>query len=421
MRRVIVATLVFGAVGAAVAFSTFTQDGAGRDETRTHFQREGLNPVTHLRWNDDPDEFQFAIVSDRTGGHRANVFSQAVHKLNLMQPAFVVSVGDLIEGGKKPDTQYQKEWQEFDGFVAKLTMPFFYVSGNHDVGARESAKFWEGKLGRKHYHFVYRGVLFIALNSDDPPGSGGAIGAEQAAWVKQVAEANRDARWTIVLVHRPLWAAKGAGSNGWKQVEESLGDRRYTVFAGHIHRFEKFTRNGRFYYQLATTGGSSVMRGVEAGEFDHITWVTMKKDGPLLAHVTLDAIHAEDLKPAVTDEPGSKRVKAPVYAVRGQAYFEGTPMPGAVVLLTPAGDVKKAARASGRVAADGSFTLTTYRANDGAAAGEYTVTVFWRERLRDGQAGASLLPARYGKLSETPLKAVIQPGAKNELVLELKK
>jgi len=32
------------------------------------------------------------------------------------------------------------------------------------------------------------------------------------------------------------------------------------------------------------------MRGVEEGEFDHFVWVTMKKDGPVLANILLDAV-----------------------------------------------------------------------------------------------------------------------------------
>ena len=55
------------------------------------------NPWIHLNLNNDPDHFQFAIVSDRTGGHRPGVFEDAVKKLNLLQPEFVMSVGDLIE------------------------------------------------------------------------------------------------------------------------------------------------------------------------------------------------------------------------------------------------------------------------------------------------------------------------------------
>ena len=56
-------------------------------------QVEERNPWTHLRLNNDPAEFRFAIVSDRTGGHRARIFSQAVEQLNLLQPEFVLGVG----------------------------------------------------------------------------------------------------------------------------------------------------------------------------------------------------------------------------------------------------------------------------------------------------------------------------------------
>ena len=416
MQRIVVGLFIISGFGAAVAVSSYQKQAPA-----TFFPREEVNPVTHLRWNEAAGDFQFAFVSDRTGGHRANIFAQAVHKLNLLQPAFVVSVGDLIEGGKKTDAQYQKEWADFDGYVTKLTMPFFYVAGNHDVEAKEAAKFWEGKLGRRHYHFVYRNVLFLMLNSDDPPGNAaGSIAAEQAAWAKQVLDGNRDVRWTIVTVHRPLWTANGGAKNGWKQIEDELAGRRYAVFAGHVHRFQKFTRNRQFYYQLATTGGVSTLRGVEQGEFDHLTWVTMKKDGPVLAHVTLDAIHTEDLKPIVTDEPGVKRTLAALQPVRGQAFFEGTPMPGAVVTLTPDAKLKKGVAARGIVEADGSFRLTTYQANDGAAEGEYTIVVTWREKLRSGQLGASLLPARYGKADQSGLKAAIRPG-QNDLLLELSK
>ena len=42
------------------------------------------------------------------------------------------------------------------------------------------------------------------------------------------------------------------------------------------------------------------MRGVEYGEFDHVTWITMKKDGPVLANLLLDGILKEDLSPIIT-------------------------------------------------------------------------------------------------------------------------
>src|SRR5438552_544617 len=99
MKRTVAALAVCAALAAAAAFS--------RNPARPGLvvEHEKRNPWTHLRLNNDPEEFQFSIVSDRTGGHRAKVFSRAVERLNLLQPEFVVSVGDLIEGGNKKPRQ----------------------------------------------------------------------------------------------------------------------------------------------------------------------------------------------------------------------------------------------------------------------------------------------------------------------------
>src|ERR1700733_8946336 len=186
---------------AAVAFSRQEKPGA----LAVKFEKR--NPWTSVRLNNDPAEFQFAIISDRTGGHRAQVFSRAVARLNLLQPEFVLSVGDLIEGGRKADKTLEAEWLEFDGYVKKLQMPFFYVPGNHDVGAEATSKLWEKRMGRRHYHFVYRNVLFLCLNTEDPPGSGGTgrIGKEQVAYAKKALADNAGVRWTIVSLHKPIW------------------------------------------------------------------------------------------------------------------------------------------------------------------------------------------------------------------------
>jgi hypothetical protein len=409
MKRLWLAGIALIGVGAAVVLSGNGGGGSGK----TFFPREERNPVTHLRYNDDPADFQFAIVSDRTGGHRAEIFSQAVEKLNLLQPAFVVSVGDLIEGGKKTDAKLAAEWKEFDGFVNKLTMPFFYVPGNHDVAAAEAAKFWEGKLGRRYYHFTYRDVLFLMLNADDPPGSGGGIGKEQIAFAQKTLKDNAGVRWTIVLVHRPLWTFSDGAKNGWGDVEKALKGRSYTVVAGHVHRYQKFVRQDMNYYQLATTGGSSMVRGVEYNEFDHIVWVTMKKDGPLLANIVLDSVLPENLQKVKTEEPGVSTAKRlATHPAVGRVYFEGSPIPGAVVTLTS--DQAKGPKAIGVVEADGSFKLSTYKAFDGAPAGEYVVTV------AVGKSGLNALPAKYATAAKSELRVTIREG-KNEIVLELKK
>lgn len=409
MKRLLLAALTLVGIGSAIVLSGVGGGGAGK----TFFPVEDRNPVSHLRFNDDAADFQFAVVSDRTGGHRAGIFSAAVEKINLLQPAFVLSVGDLIEGGKKPEEKLAAEWKEFDTYVNKLTMPFFYVPGNHDVLAAEAAKMWDKKLGRRYYHFVYRNVLFLLLNADGVPGGG--IDKEQLAYAQKALADNAGVRWTIVSVHRPLWTPSYGAKNGWTDVEKALQGRSYTVFCGHVHRYQKFTRQGMNYYQFATTGGSSMVRGVEYNEFDHLVWVTMKKDGPLLTNILLDSILPENLQVTKTDEKGVSTAKRlATHLAGGFVYFQGSPIPGAVVTLTSDKEAKKALKASGVVEADGSFKLSTYKAFDGAPAGSYKVTV------AAGKSGIKDLPAMYSSVAKTPLVAEIKAG-KNDITLELKK
>jgi hypothetical protein len=420
MKRIAIGLGVCALVGAAVAFSR-----PGKPAADLAVEKEARNPWTGLNLNNDPAEFQFAIVSDRTGGHRPKVFSRAVERLNLLQPEFVLSVGDLIEGGRKSDEKLLAEWKEFDSYVKKLQMPFFYVPGNHDVGNAATDAVWQKRFGRRHYHFVYRNVLFLILNTDDPPGSGaGNLGKEQVADAKKALADNKGVRWTVVALHKPIWTSPRVAASGWLEVEKALADRPYTVFCGHIHRYRKFVRQGRSYYQLATTGGGSKMRGVEYGEFDHLVWVTMKKDGPILANVLLDSILPDDLKvPESAEEGVSTRGRKPTHPVKGKVYFEGAPTPGAYVVLTQAApEGKRGVRADALVEADGSFRPSTYTAFDGVPAGTYHVTVVWRKPFvtAEGKPGPNLLPARYADVKTSDLKVKVEPGA-NELELALKK
>src|SRR5262249_4306557 len=108
MKRLLLASLAVCLLAAAVALSG-SQKPAGSGELQV--QVEERNPWTSLRLNNGPDTFHFAIVSDRTGGHRARIFSQAVEQLNLLQPQFVVSVGDLIEGYTENPAKLAEEWK----------------------------------------------------------------------------------------------------------------------------------------------------------------------------------------------------------------------------------------------------------------------------------------------------------------------
>jgi len=131
------------------------------EQVFSHDVESFAKPWTHKEFHNNPDHFQFAIVSDRTGGHRAGVFESAVDKLNLLRPEFVITVGDMIEGGTDDEAVLREQWNEFNGFVNRLEMPFFYLPGNHDNDTPEMKKVYREIFGREHYAFIYKNVLFF--------------------------------------------------------------------------------------------------------------------------------------------------------------------------------------------------------------------------------------------------------------------
>ena len=257
------------------------------------------NPWTNLQFNDKRENFQFVIVTDRTGGRRPGVFSKAVGQINLLQPEFVVSVGDLIEGYTEDPGQWALEWSEFESVVDKLDMPFFFCAGNHDISNLPMSDDWNRRFRRSYYHFIYHDCLFLVLNSEDPPKDGPFhFSQEQRDWAVETLKANRNVRGTFVLTHKPTWTYPEAdlAKQGWTQIENALAGRKYTVFSGHKHAYARYIRRGHEYYMLATTGGGSTLSGLDEGKFDHFVWVTMTKKGPVLANLLMDGVKPKTIR-----------------------------------------------------------------------------------------------------------------------------
>ena len=414
---------------AAVAYSA----GAIRQD-QTAPAASNKNPWTSLNYNNADDTFRFAIVSDRTGGHREGIFSKAVAHLNVMQPEFVLSVGDLIEGYSDKEPAIEEMWKEFESYIGKLTMPFFRVPGNHDTANHIMQKYWKNRFGKIYYHFIYKNVLFLCAHTEDfPEGQKQAarISPEQTAYFAKVLEENKNVRHTIVCLHRPVWTLANADEMGFITFENLLLDRPYTMFAGHVHHYQKFVRHGRNYYQLATTGGGSKLRGLDYGEFDHITWITMKKDGPVIANVLLSGILPEDLSPvqSVAEEKGVvAKDRREVVPIAGKVTLNGQPLENAEVVFyyqVPEAEqpkvkgAKQIRSSDGLTNSKGEFTLSTYTNGDGAPKGDFIVAVVPFKTKTGLPVKAPTIPEQYTKWQSSPLKMTIKQ-ARSDVVLELK-
>ena len=280
-------------------------------------------PWTHQ--NFDSSHFTFAVFSDLTGGERDRVFEVAVAQLNLLRPEFIVNVGDLVEGGSDDPAEWHRQWNSFDDRANRAKAPIFYAGGNHDLTGELARKVWEERLGPRYYHFVYKNVLFLVLDTEDntpermaeieqkrleavevytklngpeafaqteyaqmPERTAGTIGSEQRDYFIEVLEANPEVTWTFILMHKPAWE---------KEDEEELhGYRRsslknqtlYGLFYGHTHVYNYQQRQGRDYINLATTGGEQFPE--KGPSMDHLLLVTVDDDGIEIANLAMAGI-----------------------------------------------------------------------------------------------------------------------------------
>ena len=275
----------------------------------------GAKPWTGKAFPDDTQEFRFAIVADRTGGERKGYFGKAMDCLNLLRPAFVMSVGDLIEGGGAGEEELREQWRELNAFVDRLEMPFFHVVGNHDIWTgftgmsperRTSIDLWKEQFGTNtYYNFTYKRCHFVCLDSMDehdyyPPRTPG-LSQRQLDWAAKEILARRDARWTFIFLHKPI----DLSSDRWLAFERRIAGCEYSVFCGDWHNHCTAVRNGRKVYMIGTTGGGhgkSVEEDLRSGIMDSITWVTMTGKGPVVSNLALSGIHGDTIQTCATTQ-----------------------------------------------------------------------------------------------------------------------
>lgn len=315
------------AIGLCAALAGCATDGG---DFRSAAGSSGAAPWTAVPAV-EPETLRFAIIGDRTGLARPGVFEQAVRQVGWMKPELVINVGDLLEGYTGDEAALTAEWEHIEGAVRQLDVPFFYVPGNHDLSNEVMLRMWRERRGEPYYAFEYKDVLFLILDTEDPPmpmpeqtarqfrsilpamaadpagtekmihaqlaktnegrktDTGGLNSARfsqaQVEFVRRALAEHGDVRWTFVLMHKPAWTLNSAE---FSQIEAMLADRPYAVIAGHNHYYRHETRNGRDYIQMGTVGGISHEEG--PGKMDHIAWVTVDDSGPRYAVIKLTGL-----------------------------------------------------------------------------------------------------------------------------------
>ena len=295
---------------------------ACHDEYFKHEIETQAKPWTHTPSPGGGDQFTFAIIGDLNSGQRAGVFEIAAQQLSLLKPKFILSIGDLVEGGTQDSAEWATFYDEFDTRMARAGAPFFHVGGNHDLTSPRTRSLWEQRYGRTYYHFIYENILFLVIDSEDynekrfteifharnralalldsgkiaqamrmeyfsmPERVTGEVSDAERAYLEKVITENADVRWAFLFMHKSVWQREGRGN--LERIEAALRDRNYTLFNGHFHNYAYTERNGKDYIMMATTGGGQDKSSRNA--FDHITLVTMAEGQPSILNIRLDGM-----------------------------------------------------------------------------------------------------------------------------------
>jgi Icc protein len=172
-------------------------------------------------------------------------------------PSFVLHTGDLTHLSKP------SEFDTLQQVLAELSLPVFYVPGEHDVleddGKSYLQRFGKGTQGAGWYSFDQGGVHFIGLVNvvNLKAGGLGTLGAEQLEWLQKDVTRLKSSTPIVVFAHIPLWSVYPEWGWGTDDSARALSYlKRFgsvSVLNGHIHQvMQKVEGHVSFHTAMST-------------------------------------------------------------------------------------------------------------------------------------------------------------------------
>ena len=197
----------------------------------------GMGGLRFAQISDSHIGFDKPANTDVTATLRAAV---AKIKAAPEQPSFVLHTGDLTHLSKP------SEFDTLQQVLSELSVPVFYVPGEHDVleddGKSFLNRFGKGTQGAGWHSFDQGGVHFIGLVNvvNLKAGGLGTIGDEQLEWLEKDVKGLKSSTPIVVFAHIPLWSVYPEWGWGTDDSARALSYlKRFgsvSVLNGHIHQ-----------------------------------------------------------------------------------------------------------------------------------------------------------------------------------------
>jgi Icc protein len=199
-----------------------------------------------------PDSFRFVILGDRTGETQPGVYQQVWQDAAADAPAFVVSVGDTIQG--LDDATAETEWRQVQQVLVPFKQyPLYLAPGNHDIWSERSERLFQ-KFAQHapHYGFDHGQAHFTILDNSRSE----QLLASELAFLERDLRTHAAQPVKFIVSHRPSWLISvmlGNTQFALHQLAKKYGVQY--VIAGHVHQMLHIHLDGVTYLSMPSSGG----------------------------------------------------------------------------------------------------------------------------------------------------------------------
>ena len=222
----------------------------------------------------DPHSFTFVVFGDNrpaVGEPQPETIKEIFRELQELQPAFAISLGDIIEGkpsDRQPATtrQMREQFREFLALAKSAKTPIFNAPGNHemddseDIPTERMHRLYRELVGPTYGAFNFGNSRFLVLNTEDvPPPNTPAppegiefsyLSQKQLTELRNDLEAHRTKTHIFIAMHYPIHAKdEGPPTSDW---DDRLAPASREALEAILQDFENiayvFAAHGHLYY-----------------------------------------------------------------------------------------------------------------------------------------------------------------------------